>query len=111
MSERTPGPWDWIKYDGRGFVQYFIVDSRGTVIAELSPPNDDDNAAFIVKACNAHDELVAERDRMQVALRYIAELSIGNPKDSLWSAKSAAYGALSNEVRAALERISDTRPK
>lgn len=57
MSRRTPGPWSLASYN---------LDTLSVVAGERSicdivgdMPVDLENARFIVRACNAHDELVA----------------------------------------------------
>lgn len=66
MNERTPTPWNWDDYNGRT-QKITGVDkfSDRVLIAKceshllVGPPTVKANAAFIVKACNAHDDLVA----------------------------------------------------
>ena len=54
---RTPGPWWVVKFEDK-----VCIDSADQGIARISPyanPNAEEDAAFIVTACNVHDELVA----------------------------------------------------
>lgn len=64
-TQRTPGPWKFHK--GRGIDPRFHVQTEGGYQIAETPKNgvscgheavNEANATFIVKACNAHDELV-----------------------------------------------------
>lgn len=75
-EEHTPTPWMWdsdlVKDDPFGRIRYRVV-ANGETITQLyyssyagGPTNAEANAAFIVKACNHHEELVR-------ALQFYAE--------------------------------------
>lgn len=78
----TPTPWvlDVSRVDDDGAVPPVILDRTGMLIAMLGymdgkdARNCDTNAAFIVRAVNAHDELVAAAKE---ALDYIAAAIAG----------------------------------
>ena len=59
MPEHTPGPWHYISGgDGR------VIERGGAVVADceqpqMEPAEVEGNAEFIVRACNAHDDLLA----------------------------------------------------
>ena len=70
-TKRTPGPWTTgIRQEGgRGFAVREIRAADGECIADIRGIDSGinaANAAYIVRACNSHDELVA-------ALRYMVE--------------------------------------
>lgn len=57
VSEHTPTPWKPVK---DGALDRMIVDSKGSTIAHvLSETTINKDAAFIVRAVNAHEELMA----------------------------------------------------
>lgn len=73
-TQRTPGPWVVKQLDAN---HWCIFDANGMIVA--TNMRSEANAAFIVKACNAHDELVAAlRDADSVLARegYVAESGI-----------------------------------
>jgi hypothetical protein len=60
MAERTPGPW--FAYYSQEQQTWTVQHAGGWIACTLaSPPNRDAeaNARFIVKACNAYDDLLA----------------------------------------------------
>jgi hypothetical protein len=57
MSERTPGPWTTNEVVTDGFTETWVYDGNADRLLARVP--DSDNADFIVKACNTHEELVA----------------------------------------------------
>lgn len=65
MSEtkHAPGPL--------GIRETFIIDANGERVAELLPPNATDNGESIVRACNAHDSLTAQRDDLLAACELV----------------------------------------
>lgn len=87
----TPTPWN---------VQYrAILDQDGFQVAAGSVPDDDivmmahydlaaENAAFIVKACNAHEALV---EAVQQAIKFLEATSYtpGQEAGVLWDLKEA----------------------
>ena len=64
-ASRTPGPWE-CGTDGEGGI--FVWPKTGDYIAEVSYEVD---AQFIVRACNAHDDLVAALREARYALDYM----------------------------------------
>ena len=66
MTDRTPGPW---KVDTDGFNHYGlprVLGSDGCIVAGVMQTQA--NAEFIVRACNAHDQLLeALRGLMDIA--------------------------------------------
>ena len=77
-QSRTPGPW---LLAGR-FAPVYVVDAAGNIIADcdqiavlpdLNAENQIANAAFIVTACNAYDELTAKVEKYAKAVCRRAE--------------------------------------
>ena len=67
MSDHTPTPWKLTKVQGT----YFYVEWGGETVVQVDHDSsnavNEANAEFIVRACNAHDELVAAaREAMDV---------------------------------------------
>lgn len=99
-AQHTPTPWT----ADDGAVWYGDRPIR-VLIADCSPAGGNDHAigdaTFIVRACNAHDELVA-------ALREIAQMQPGQPKLDM-SAKVGDANAVAFDyqriARAALARV------
>ena len=66
MSTHTATPW-FYTFDGR---EVYIVDTHGDTVLDLGTQLENSvaahdleaNAKFIIRACNAHDELVAALD-------------------------------------------------
>jgi hypothetical protein len=74
MSEHTPLPWTWGKFDD----EIHIVPLRGEVIAKVCFRNStvgklpaEANARFIVRAVNAHDDLLAACRQAEILLQKI----------------------------------------
>lgn len=62
-ASHTPTPWNHRPKDLQSPVRYITVEDNGfdRIIAHVLPTEKEDsfaNAAFIVKACNAHEELI-----------------------------------------------------
>jgi len=61
-AQSTLGPWfDWVEYreqHGRSIAAY--RDASGAIVSVLNCEEQEANAAFIVRACKAHDALVKE---------------------------------------------------
>jgi len=84
MSERTPTPW-WTDTEGRGDQQHNVIcgslDAHGTQVVVddlnagylLDPEERHANAAFIVKAVNNHEALVAMLEDARLQLEYMQE--------------------------------------
>lgn len=87
---RTAGPW-------RCATNTTIeqVDPDGETVCKTISSFAREDAAFIVEACNAHDSLIAQRDALRDALRYIVEWN-----DTTWNAETAR-----DKARAALAAI------
>jgi hypothetical protein len=97
MTEHTPTPWA-VEDTGCGIE----IVSGNFVVAEILPadgkdPTDQDraNAAFIVRACNAHDELVR-------ALEAIAECATPDFDDAGFQRRARID--LQNIARAAIRK-------
>ena len=100
-TNRTPGPWR------HHTVRNFIVgaakphehEDDGPDIAKLSGMNSRTDGPFIVRACNAHDDLVAALERASWALDHITS----------WTAVPEAVIDFINKedakVRAALAKV------
>lgn len=75
-QKHTPGPWTYFvgNADGRGLIRIEVdrsADGAGTHIASMQRGTQSEaNAAFIVRACNAHDGLVAA---LETAKEYIRQ--------------------------------------
>lgn len=68
MNKHTPGPWHYFRASWGGYV----VDSPNKNIADIhayltSPEEQEANARFIVRACNAHDGLVEALETIAAA--------------------------------------------
>src|ERR1044072_1626184 len=70
MKEPTPRPWKWLPKEGQ-----VIVDTDRNIAAEIpcqgANPRD---GAFIVKAVNERDALIAERDRLEAEREALSTL-------------------------------------
>lgn len=71
MNDHTPTPWQigitlypYVHFYGPSDVAGFSV-AIGSCVTSFGKENDEANAAFIVKACNAHDELVAALENVR----------------------------------------------
>jgi len=79
-TERTPGEWE-TSFNGKDWD--ICMEGGGDMIADLKDcPNAEANAAFIVKACNLHDELV---DALKCLLS-LCECGEGN---GVWTGEGA----------------------
>jgi hypothetical protein len=79
MTERTPGPWKTMPVERIGELERIsIVTDAKMVVADvlLYDPADREedtaNAAYIVRACNAHDDLLAACEAAEPALWILA---------------------------------------
>ena len=94
MKEHAPTPWGFIKHPGPRYDISLIRDhfligeikegggGHGVAIV-FSPPDkdsDDSNAAFIVRAVNAHDKLV---EVLKAAHYYHKSRNLGDPSSKL----------------------------
>ena len=60
--KHTPGPWKAVRDNSHLRLQQWDVyadNGRGKLLAEVLGDNAEANADFIVRACNAHDDLLA----------------------------------------------------
>jgi hypothetical protein len=64
MSEHTPTPWE-SNFNRIESKDDHGVDNDGWMIAECIGPEQEANAEFIVRACNAHDALVAACEKIE----------------------------------------------
>ena len=107
MSKHTATPWVWVKDSWRG--GFAGIDGpNGEEVLRANSANDgdsgaawfedfpsDDDRAFIVRAVNAHDQLVA-------ALRFYAE-EHQNPNEGPWGANSIDFGDIARAALASVE--------
>lgn len=97
-QQHTPTPWTWARQNPgaltEGENELFFINS---VAFELSKAN----AEFIVRACNAHDELVAA---LEGTIDCLTAHELDCARDGLKNASSAARDALS-AVRAVLAKL------
>lgn len=118
MSKHTPRPWKYEPEDMTIRTMDFksnagMADYRGVVIAELDAPNwrqcrpdsipeKEANGAFIVKACNCHDDLLAALTRLteKVERANSIQHSGGGIMPEDWS----ELYTLQNEARAAIAK-------
>lgn len=91
-TKHTPTPWfricDGTEIRARQNDGYRIVASTDTVYLSTQAdrgPEDDANAAFIILACNAHDDLLAQRN----ALAEAVESFLMTPTDVFSKARTA----------------------
>ena len=100
MKEHTKVPWEsWPAKIPNGTEQsmdYGILDGDGELIAECfekvgrtsegrfieRPANA--NAAFIVRACNAHEQLVAALEKAVETIKVWHDIQSGQQRDYLW---------------------------
>lgn len=76
LRNTTPGPWETgeptkTKLSGYGVIDIIPIGGSGIAVGAIwvTPMNQGEaNAAFIVRACNAHEELVAAAERCLQAL-------------------------------------------
>jgi hypothetical protein len=109
MSARTPGPWV-IQFgdDEDAAVPYFIVGADDTNIVETDSGFYGPklaNAEFIVRACNAHDELLEALELMvSLPVRYNdnhIEIDCGSHGEAL---------AIVRKARAAIDKATGGTP-
>ena len=103
MTTQTVGhtPTPWKVFEGNGLIR--ISDEHGlAAIAEMITPtaHAHANAAFFVRACNSHDDLLATAKAYLVRLETMTteQFSIGGEKaerDALWEAITTAEGKTS----------------
>lgn len=92
MSEHTPGPW---RVRGRTKIRGTVLGMRYKIADVCYPESGGEyerretkaNAEFIVRACNAHEELVAAVD---AAARYFEARNLGEPAHELQARLVAA---------------------
>ena len=82
MTKHTPTPWkteQWVE-DVNGLRNDWAIwtDTKGINAELASGIYEPANAAFIIKACNAHRKLV---EALEIALRYVEEHLDGRLED------------------------------
>lgn len=106
-TDRTPTPWQTGAKSRRTFHR-LIVGQRGEPVAEISIPMPTTkqiintahaNAAFIVRACNAHDELVA-------ALRDLLDAVQSNHEGGALKTQDEIFAQAGHAAIAALAKVS-----
>ena len=75
MSDHTPTPWKLTIVGGSYCATHYVEGANSEVIAiidrDVDEPTNKANAAFIVQACNSHDELVAAtKELLSIARMY-----------------------------------------
>lgn len=105
-SKHTPGPWHAYALrhaDKSPVYGYQIRDAAHNILATLaeygmhagaplSPVTREANAAFIVRACNAHDDLVAA---LEMLVKWGAASGLGNsPRSKQWTMFESARATL-----------------
>jgi hypothetical protein len=105
-SSRTPGPWVANQPDDAEAVDILQASTKQFIAEELIPAD----AVFIVRACNAHDDLVILVRRLAHALRGVNpnNVAAGNLADKAlnYLVRSGFHGSpLRIEDSAALARI------
>ena len=76
-AQHTPTPYEAIEIDQDGeYREWLIRNDKGRAVARIDMVNAEGaaNAAYIVRACNAHDDLVA-------ALRKFLDKPMGRSSD------------------------------
>lgn len=89
-TQHTPTPWKYENIEGKdnfGFPSHLhrIAQARTNIYVlhmESRSANDNVDAAFIVRACNAHDANVARIAELEEALRSISEAAQFGIKDA-----------------------------
>jgi hypothetical protein len=96
-AAHTPGPWHIeIQSDG---VPY-IYDETGNFLAFAHPKA----AAFVLRACNAHDKLTAERDELVATLEQINTLACYASEENI-EAREAALLQIGEKARTAVAKV------
>ena len=97
-TKHTPTPWTVL--DGLSYPEPFTGIAGGN--GRDPVPLNEINAAFIVRACNAHDDLVAA---LQTLLQSASATKAGQTDFAVWKSCSAeTIGAVLNDARAALAK-------
>ena len=101
MSTHTPGPWSvWTESNGaHQFIEQKTSRVDSVLIAELAPAHEA-NADFIVRACNAHEALLAE---LKTVRDWINQLVYFQPDE--------AADAVTNNGEDIMQRIDDLLDK
>ena len=99
MSKHTPGPWELHHNIGRKGEIGIVADAAPCIIAVMGnqnawPAEARANAEFIVRACNAHDELLA-------ALELAMECMPDPDYRGTTEAQRAAHASMSAAIRKA----------
>lgn len=87
MTEHSPLPWSSTPWENTDHHEIAIHAADGTWVADCVVDQDNDrpdeieaNAAFIIKAVNNHDVLVAALKRSKEALD-VAQAALDDPRD------------------------------
>jgi hypothetical protein len=97
VAEHTPTPWHWFTGKDVDITEphmKFLVGANGQGMAHtvgLQEPTDTANAAFIVKAVNCHDQLVAAIVDMIRLIDNFDEPIRFHEQERLEKARSVAY--------------------
>jgi hypothetical protein len=89
MSKHTPTPWKHVHYDET----FFTIETMDGNVQTAEAYSEED-AAFIVQACNAHDDLVAALQKVIACLRGTAEIGRRATANMTEQAYNAALAAL-----------------
>lgn len=82
-AQRTPTPWETEKpEDSNGYVYVRGVDGEEAAVCYAAPKSDG-NAAFIVRACNAHDALVSALSDLEAIFDGQEDCDDGVPNDAM----------------------------
>jgi len=112
-TNRTNGPWRLVGNSIYSVTGTCITETQWGEVGHVQYPHKaaeaTANAAFIVEACNAHDELVAQRDALAQALRQVAQLhKYGEGSDDMEPDGDDAMCVLNwhiDNARAALAKV------
>lgn len=88
MVEHTPGPWTVAKRNSK-LVSLISANSEGgdanggVYVAKTQGPDSDANAAFIIRACNSHYDLIEALREARAALHQHYVDWDGEPEDAV----------------------------
>ena len=90
----TPVPWKASSYPVNRMTQWVIHSDDGSIASLVRSNNADANAEFIVRACNAHEDLLK-------ASKAIAQFAASNPWTGLKDAPKELLANLTAAIRKA----------